>query len=508
MELMIIGFSAFLGVGIAYIILSPSTARRSATLRLPFSTQGEQLIWIFEGFDLIDATAAARKLFGEVGDFLDWQQLYDQLVRRFPDLPVTPDDVRRNNCTVTRAASQDDMAELVCEWLDGVVRVQIRPSGTTPPIATDNLSEVDVLRIALEHAPYPVWRVESSGSVLWHNKAYHDLCKAVRGASPDLDNPLFPMDISDNSIRNKTRKALDTSDGKRKLWFDVTTVDANDARMFYATDINAVVDAEAAQRKFVQTLSKTFAQLSIGLAIFDRNRQLALFNPALIDLTALPANFLSARPNLLSFFDRLRDQNMMPEPKSYTNWRQQIADLVEAASRGRYQETWTLPSGSVYSVSGRPHPDGAVAFLFEDITAEITLTRRFRSELELNQCVLDSLDSSLSVFTGEGTQTISNAAYRKLWAVDPDATFAQTTVVDALKSWQDLCDPNPVLGDIRDFVMTRDNRTEWGDVIRMKDGSALACNVIPILNGSTLVRFRKVNAVPELPDRQKQLERH
>ena len=73
--------------------------------------------------------------------------------------------------------------------------------------------------------------------------------------------------------------------------------------MFYAVDVNAVVSAEISQRKFVQTLAKTFAQLSIGLAIFDRNRQLALFNPALIDLTALPAEFLSARPNLLSFFD-------------------------------------------------------------------------------------------------------------------------------------------------------------------------------------------------------------
>jgi len=54
-----------------------------------------------------------------------------------------------------------------------------------------------------------------------------------------------------------------------------------------------------AQRNFVQTLTKTFAQLSIGLAIFNRERQLVLFNPALIDLTALPADFLTGRPHLL-----------------------------------------------------------------------------------------------------------------------------------------------------------------------------------------------------------------
>jgi hypothetical protein len=63
-------------------------------------------------------------------------------------------------------------------------------------------------------------------------------------------------------------------------------------------DITEIVRAQQAQKNFVQTLTKTFATLAIGLAIFDRNRQLMLFNPALIDLPALPADFLSARPNL------------------------------------------------------------------------------------------------------------------------------------------------------------------------------------------------------------------
>ncbi|MDQ7070109.1 MAG: hypothetical protein Q9M48_05105 [Rhodobacterales bacterium] len=55
---------------------------------------------------------------------------------------------------------------------------------------------------------------------------------------------------------------------------------------------------------------------------------------------------LSIRPNLLSFFDRLRDNRMMPEPKNYSSWREQIADLVAAATDGRYFETWTLePTG-------------------------------------------------------------------------------------------------------------------------------------------------------------------
>ena len=62
---------------------------------------------------------------------------------------------------------------------------------------------------------------------------------------------------------------------------------------------------------------------------------------------------------------------MMPEPKDYRSWRQQMSDLEAAAQNGTYEETWALPTGQTYRVTGRPHPDGAVALLFEDISAEV-----------------------------------------------------------------------------------------------------------------------------------------
>jgi PAS domain-containing protein len=241
----------------------------------------------------------------------------------------------------------------------------------------------------------------------------------------------------------------------------------------------------------VQTLAKTFAQLSIGLAIFDRNRQLVLFNPALVDLTALPADFLSGRPTILSFFDRLRDNKMMPEPKNYNSWREQMGALVEAAASGQYQETWSLSSGSVYSVSGRPHPDGAVAFLFEDITAEITLTRRFRSDLELWQAVFDNLEDAIAVFSMTGVLIFSNSAYQALWGVDPENTFAQTSILDSIRAWQEQSKASPIWGDIRDFVSMQENRAEWWAKVALKSGEQLICSVHPVQRGVTMVSFSR-----------------
>ncbi len=175
-------------------------------------------------------------------------------------------------------------------------------------------------------------------------------------------------------------------------------------------------------------------------------------------------------------------------------------DLLEAAQDGDYQETWSLPSGSVYSVSGRPHPDGAVAFLFEDITAEITLTRRFRSEMDLMQSILDKLADAIAVFSDDGTLALTNLAYQELWGEPEETGFEPATVLDVTRDWQEQCIATPVLGEIRDFVGMRDNRSQWSSTLRKRDGTEMTCTVNPMYNGATIVRFSVGDDILQKPD--------
>lgn len=416
-----------------------------------------------------------------------WADLRRLLQRDFPAFPETPQIVCYKGNLVVPAIDCTVRREVVCEWIDGIVRVQLRDLTDGAPVARRD--QDDPIRLAMDQAPYPVWLLDSANKVSWCNAAYVALARKACGPDADLTIPLFPTPQDEAQLGRKTRVPIPVQGGDAKLWFDLTRVSHEQGQLCYAVDINAIVEAEVAQRKFVQTMTKTFAQLSIGLAIFDRNRQLALFNPALIDLTTLPPDFLSCRPSLSSFFDRLRDQHMMPEPKNYRSWRNQMNDLLEAAQDGNYQETWSLPSGSVYSVSGRPHPDGAVAFLFEDITAEITLTRRFRSEMDLMQSILDKLADAIAVFSDDGTLALTNYAYRMLWGGSDEAGFEPVTVLDVTRQWQDRCTATPVLGEIRDFVAARENRAEWSADLTLRDGAVLTCTVNPMQNGATIVRF-------------------
>ena len=276
---------------------------------------------------------------------------------------------------------------------------------------------------------------------------------------------------------------------EQRHWFDVHSAELGDEALFTAVPADKIVTAESSRAEFVTTLTKTFAHLPIGLAIFDRKRQLTLFNPALTDLVGLPITFLVATPTLFSFLDQLREKRMMPEPRDYVSWRHQMSDLEAAAVNGTYEETWTLPTGQTYRVTGRPHPDGAVAFLFEDISAEISLTRRFRSELEMGQAALDCLDDAVVVFSPGGVLSISNTAYEALWGNDPSTTLSDTHLGDAITTWRTSCSETAVWKRLKEFVAANGDRKAWTATVPLLDGRSVVCNVSPMMRGATMVRF-------------------
>tara|TARA_R110002072_G_scaffold19365_12_gene71832 strand:- start:3249 stop:4748 length:1500 start_codon:yes stop_codon:yes gene_type:complete len=477
-----------LGVSMASAACAVWFLNRSKTTDVyPFLEQAEPISFLFDDGVLHHGTGPAlAQLALQPGTHV-WDDMRDTLVSRFPDIPDRAGTGQHGSLTIY-AADQQSRDQLEIAWRGPLCWVTLAESAAQDqkPISQSDNGELINLRRASASLPNPVWQEDASGKVFWHNQAYAALFRMAYGTSVEQDKRLF----SEGDQDAPKRVSLRTQSNERPDWYELSVISVDGVTVFHATCINAVVAAEQAQRNFVQTLAKTFAHLSIGLAIFDRNGQLALFNPALVDLTGLPAHFLSARPTMLSFFDQLRENRRMPEPKNYLNWRQEIADVIAAATDGRYQETWSLETGQTYSVKGRPHPDGATAFLIEDISAEVTLTRNFRAELELGQSLLDTLDDGLAVFSASGILTFSNAAYRNLWQQKPEAAFADVTILDCMSVWQDKSENNPLWQKVEEFIGAYGDRGEWDMPMILNDGNLVTCQLVPISSGATLMRFR------------------
>ncbi|SLN43888.1 Sensor protein DivL [Roseovarius litorisediminis] len=463
--------------------------QRHANRSTPDDLPNLQSVFLFRGEKLADHDVLHAVLAQSIGQCInDWPDLRRWLQFRFRDLPDTlsslsagqsitfPDITKGSDASVTLTAQSASVSVVLYD------PAQMEPAQRHQALRR-NL-ELEDQNHALIHCPYPIWKTNKGGDVLWQNAA---------SAMILSDEGVQPININENTGKpgeiHSARISVLLPETDDVRWFEVQTQRSGQDYLHYALDITKVIKAEAVRREFVQTLTKTFANLTTGLAVFDRKQQLALFNPALIDLTALPADFLSARPGLMSFFDKLRDQQVMPEPKNYASWRAQITDVIETASGGLYQETWNLPTGVTYRVTGRPHPDRAVAFLFEDISAEMSLTRRFRAQLDLRQSVLDKLDEAVAVIAPNNVLMMCNDACNDLLGIDPDTTFAEMSLHDLIS----VCSDKYPDADFWHDVQTRISSKTLSKSIRKSfgknDGSQIDCLVSTVAGGTAMICF-------------------
>lgn len=451
-------------------------------------------VFLFDGDKLIDATMAAQTLSAR----LPGVGLNALLIWLEQKLPGSADTLRQ--------AEAEGRAELTGASGCGTAQLRLRaealggdmmrltiidPDAPIGGILVDPLSqraleeEAAILRHAMDGAPILAWRQDDKGTLTWANQAYMAAAEAYclqKSVSLWPLPQILPLSSATSGTNPRTERCKYSFDGET-LWYDCHIRPIGSETIIFALPADAAVRAERSLREFVQTLTKTFADLPIGMAIFDRDRNLQLFNPALIDLTQLSASMLIGKPSLFAFLDHLRERRMIPEPKDYRSWRRQIATLEAAAAEGHHVETWSLPGGQTYRVTGRPHPDGAIAFLFEDITSETTLSRRFRADISLGINAMDALGDAIAVFGDDRKPLLSNALWRQTWGSDVGLNNLALTIQERLEH-------QPTgLEDFRRHINGTFLREAASGVFELATGHVLLWRSAPMPAGKVLLHF-------------------
>ncbi|CUI40506.1 PAS-domain containing protein [Cognatishimia activa] len=371
-----------------------------------------------------------------------WVDLRDMLAPRFGDLPNAL--LSTQETLSFRDPNEKTGARAVIELNQDYARLAL--VGLEDQSCAKALKAHHTFRIAARNAPFPIWKVTKDGDLIWANKMFKTKgLGAIQLPKPKKNNQGVIRITGPESPTSKTNH------------FDVLSQSVKGGVVYYALDANAAVTAEETRQEFVTALGKTFAQLSTGIAVFDQRSKLVLFNPALVELFGLSATFLTNGPTLQSFFDHMRNNRMIPEPRDYNTWREQLTNLILGASEGRYREIWQLPTGESIRVTGQPHPDGALGFLFEDISAEVSMSRRFKSDLTRAYGILDALPDPTLAINQNGVVFFANEAFKSQWKADPESSFADFTIADLLEVLSSKL-PQKLIGEIERALTKPDQK--------------------------------------------------
>ncbi|MBI1417239.1 MAG: PAS domain-containing protein [Limimaricola sp.] len=507
-ELLFVTAVATIGTSFVLALLALWQGRGRQTARMLMREAEDSIVFLFDDTDLVDATPAARALLPrKTGRQTDWDVFLSVFSHHFPDIAAKLSSLAGAGQMVLTAPILGGPS-LDAEFWDGFARLRLREGEATdmaPVIDRITLAamedELETLRGLSTDSPQLIWKQDPAGIVTWANQAYLDLADSCDVRSSDSSpawppKTLFkglPIPVEDRG-RQVMRASLHLPDEREPLVYDITSLRRGMHSVHFGIDVTAIARAEITQRGYVQTMAQTFAQLSVGLAIFDRGQRLMTFNPALVELTGLPASFLSSRPSIQMVLDRLREARMLPEPKDYATWREAVSALEAEAQQGSYCETWNLPNGQTFSVTGRPHPDGALAFLFEDITAEVSLTRRFRAEIEIERSALDFMTEAVAVFSPLGTLILRNAAYGQLWYLDEDESLDETDLQGQARLWQDRCAPSPLWSGLQDVLGAMRPQEGHDGTLCLTDGRQVEYRFAGLTGGGTVVAFRPLRS--------------
>ena len=161
-----------------------------------------------------------------------------------------------------------------------------------------------------------------------------------------------------------------------------------------------------------------------------------------------------------------------------------------ASAAQPYERVWSLSGGQTYRVTGRAHPDGALALMFEDISSETIRSNRHRADLDLCQGVMDAMEEGIAVLSASGRLIMSNAAYNRLWSHQPGTDVATHGIRQLTAHWRAGTAPSQIWAEAEDFVATLGPRAAWQAEARLTDGRLIACRFEPLKDGATLAGFR------------------
>jgi signal transduction histidine kinase len=350
----------------------------------------------------------------------------------------------------------------------------------------------------LDALPVPVWLRDKGLALSWANHAFlkgagaRDL-ETARRDQVSLDKgerDLAAAARSENRIQESKRFSV-VNGQRRALAF--TEIPLGDAGVIgAAVDVTDITAAEARLQQHADAHAATLDTLQTAVAIFGRDQKLAFYNKAFVRLWGLPETLLDRHPSEGDILDRLRDARRLPEQRDYQAWKRSRLALYSDGARERPSEdTWYMPNGQTIRVAVQPHPFGGLTFLYEDVTARLTLESEYNTLVKVQSATLDTLSEGVAVFGPDGRLKLHNAAFARIWEFGTDDLASEPHLRTIAALSRDKFGETRVWDQLIQTIVTGAVARDLGEVER-SDRSILSLSTSPLPDGATLVTFADV----------------
>ena len=362
--------------------------------------------------------------------------------------------------------------------------------------------EADPIAIldTLERAPYPSWRMNATGRIVWANAAY---ARAVEVETPaevlDKQIALEPairdlaMEAAKSGEAVSALKPVVVEGSRRAL--DLVSFPISGGAAGFALDVTDGEEAKTALKRFRRAFDDTLDQLAEAVAVFDRGQKMVFRNTAFDNLFGLDRQMLDNRPGHGEMLDRLREARKIPEQADYAGWKKaELARYDDAPDAEIPDELWNLPDVRTLRVARQRNPLGGLLMVFEDKTYELALRSRYNTLINVQRATLDKLHEAVAVFGSDGRLRLHNSEFERLWNLEAAELDGQPELEIVAEKCSALFDNPGVWADMKARVAdpSPEARRHVTGEMEREDGKVLVWLSRPLPDGATLIAWQDV----------------
>ena len=241
-----------------------------------------------------------------------------------------------------------------------------------------------------------------------------------------------------------------------------------------------------------ETRFRSFDRLATAFAVFDREQRLTHFNQAYVELWQLEPEWLATHPRDGEILDRLRQARRLPEKADYRDWKKSW--LAAYGSNAQVEDQWHLPDGRTLHVVADRGGEAGVTYLYENVTARLSLESRYNALIEVQRETLDTLREGVAVFAPSGRLRLYNRAFATIWRLNPRQLDGEPHIDEIISSCRVLYDAPEEWERIKEAVtaIVTERHADERQFDRA-DGSVVSSAVLPLPDGGTLLTYVDVS---------------
>ena len=353
----------------------------------------------------------------------------------------------------------------------------------------------------MSRAPYPLWRMSSSGALNWVNSAYVD---AVKGGN--MRDVITQQIFLDEKAASQTKQVLQSGEVAKDVRNIVLAGENKSTAISLfpvsggvagiAMDASEQVRLQQALEQHVRAHDELLNSMDEAVVIFGANQKMRFHNKAFGELFGLEEGWFKNTPTHGFWLDSLRERDLLPPKGDYQGWKSEELNLYTEWPDEVPDELWGLPDGRTLRLVRMRDPQGGISLMFSDMTDAMMLKGQLGTLINVQGATLDRLSEGIAVFGTDGRLKIHNESFARLWELREDELKDNPRFSDlVVKSlplyhdqgfWDELkarvTDPNPEI------------RRQVEGEIRRSDDRMLTWLSKPLPDGATLVAWDDVTS--------------